>query len=147
MRVKLDDENWMELNPKSARIVRLHLAGKTVLQQTEEGLGSGSYLMFPWVNRVEKNPFLPVQGDYFDGNGLPLHGLYVDDQRDITISPFENGLKVELVPQKIVEGVPKFREFYTLSKGTLRVEILVEDTPNVTLPFCFGYHPYLQIDQ
>jgi galactose mutarotase-like enzyme len=54
---------------------------------------------------------------------------------------------VELVAQKVVEGVPKFREVFTLSKGVLRVEILVEDSPNVTLPFAFGYHPYLQIDK
>ena len=34
MRVKLDNENWMELNPKSGRIVRLMLRGKTIIQQT-----------------------------------------------------------------------------------------------------------------
>lgn len=34
MRVKLDNENYMELNPKSGRIVQLYLEGKTVLQQT-----------------------------------------------------------------------------------------------------------------
>ncbi len=123
MRVKLDDENYFDFHTKSGRISRLHLAGKTVLLQTDEGTGSGCFLMFPWVNRVETNPFLPVSSEYYDGNGLPLHGLYVNDQRDITVSPVEGAIKVELVPQKTVEGVPKFKEVYTLSKGELKVEV------------------------
>jgi galactose mutarotase-like enzyme len=102
--------------------------------------------MFPWVNRIEENPFLPVESEHFDGNGIPLHGLYVNDQREITVSPSENTVTVELIAQKVVEGVPKFRELYTLSKGSLRVEIFVEHSENVALPVCFGYHPYLQID-
>lgn len=102
--------------------------------------------MYPWVNRVEVNPFLPVQSEYFDGNGIPLHGLYVNDKRDITVTPSADGITIELVPQLVVEGVPKFRETYYLSKGNLRVKIIVDNPETASLPFCFGYHPYLQID-
>lgn len=67
--------------------------------------------MFPWVNRVEENPFLPVKSEYFDGNGLPLHGLYVNAKRDIitTSSPTNDRIFVEIHPQLNVEGVPKFK--------------------------------------
>jgi hypothetical protein len=57
MKVKLDAQNYLVLNSVSGRIQELHLSGVTVMKQNEEGLGSGNYLMFPWVNRVEKNPF------------------------------------------------------------------------------------------
>jgi hypothetical protein len=112
----------MRLNPISGRIIELHLAGKTVLVETDKGTGSGCFLMYPWVNRVEENPFLPVQSEYFDGNGLPIHGLYVNDKRDITmLAPSHEYVVVDLVAQKTVNKVPKFKERFTLSKGTLKV--------------------------
>lgn len=72
--------------------------------------------------------------------------MYVNDTREITVSPIEQGISVELIPTKIVEGVPKFKEHYLLTKGALRVSISAQKTEEVKLPFCFGYHPYLEID-
>lgn len=61
MRVRLDAENSMVLDTNSGRIRELQLSGKVVMRQSDEGTGSGNFLMFPWVNRVEVNPFLPVE--------------------------------------------------------------------------------------
>ena len=33
-----------------------------------------------------------------------------------------------------------------LSKGRLHQKIKIHNSGNEKLPFCFGYHPYLQID-
>ena len=46
-----------------------------------------------------------------------------------------------------MEGVPKFKEQYILTKGALRTSISVQKTEEIKLPFCFGYHPYLEIDK
>lgn len=37
--------------------------------------------MFPWVNRVEHNPYSNNKYAHFDDNGLPLHGLSVNSPR------------------------------------------------------------------
>ena len=34
--------------------------------------------MYPWVNRVEKNPYTDKESPFKDGNGIPLHGFYVN---------------------------------------------------------------------
>lgn len=61
MRVRLDAENSMVLDTNSGRIRELQLSGKVVMRQSDGGTGSGNFLMFPWVNRVEVNSFLPVE--------------------------------------------------------------------------------------
>lgn len=61
MRVRLDAENSLVVDTQSGRIRELQLHGKVVLKQRDEGTGSGNFTMFPWVNRVEVNPFLPVE--------------------------------------------------------------------------------------
>lgn len=61
MRVRLDADNSLILDTNSGRIRELQLSGKVVMRQSDEGTGSGNFLMFPWVNRVEVNPFLPVE--------------------------------------------------------------------------------------
>ena len=79
--------------------------------------------MYPWVNRVEQNPF-PIESEYKDGNGIPLHGLYVNDKREITVKPLSaDSIIVEMVPTLSVEGVPKFKEFYELRRNSLTVRI------------------------
>jgi len=43
-------------------------------------LGDGSYLMFPWVNRIRDQNIdnFMVESIFKDGNGIPLHGLYAN---------------------------------------------------------------------
>ena len=60
MKVELDENNYIIIDPElGCRIQELKLGGKTVIKYDEkEGfLGSGSYLMFPWVNRIVGNPY------------------------------------------------------------------------------------------
>ena len=86
MKIKVNEENYLVLDPKiGARVLELKLAGKKIIKGELHGLGNSSYLMFPWVNRIETVPFLNVQHPYTDSNGLPIHGLYVDSPRNVTI--------------------------------------------------------------
>ena len=53
MKVKIDEGNYIILRPElGGRILELKLGGKEIIRGYEEGLGNGSYLMYPWVNRV-----------------------------------------------------------------------------------------------
>jgi hypothetical protein len=61
------------------------LLGKLIIRDHNNGLGSGSYLMYPWVNRIEENPFPGIKPPYHDQNGTALHGFYVDEERNATI--------------------------------------------------------------
>ena len=104
--------------------------------------------MFPWVNRIEKVPFPNVQHIYKDGNGIPLHGLYVDSPRKVQISTISaDSIGIELTPEVSFVDVPPFTETFILSKGKLHQTIKVHPSVQEKLPFCFGYHPYLQINQ
>lgn len=40
-----------------------------------------------------------------------------------------------------------FIEVYTLKRGSLSVVFEVIENEHDKSPFCFGYHPYLQIDE
>jgi hypothetical protein len=65
--------------------MKLVLGGVTVIEAKEpfDDLGSGSYLMYPWVNRLEK-PQAPYSPQFIDGNGLPLHGIVVNTPMSIS---------------------------------------------------------------
>ena len=60
------------------------LEGETVIQaqQPFADMGSGSFLMYPWVNRIEEaQPNLPPEN--YDGNGFPIHGMMVNTKKKI----------------------------------------------------------------
>jgi hypothetical protein len=87
MKVGVDEQNYVVFDPKiGARIIELRLAGRVIIKGEYNGLGNADYLMFPWVNRIEKVPY-QAEHPYTDGNGLPIHGLYVDSPRNITVFP------------------------------------------------------------
>lgn len=123
MKIAIDGDNYLVLNPDSGRLTHVTLGGNTVLTQNEDGLGAGNYLMYPWVNRVEKNPFT-IESEYKDGNNIPLHGLFVNNNREITVKPLSaNSIIVEMMPSLSVEGVPQFKEFYELKHNSLTIRI------------------------
>jgi len=54
MLLKLDSDNYLILDiEKGGRILELKLIGKIIIKANSTDLGSGNYLMYPWVNRVE----------------------------------------------------------------------------------------------
>ncbi len=64
-----------------AKILYLALDGVTVIDDknrtSDAFVASGSYLMYPWVNRLDKYH----KTEFKDGAGLPLHGLYCSAPR------------------------------------------------------------------
>jgi hypothetical protein len=66
----------------------LTLGGKKIIQfiENEGFLGSGSYLMFPWVNRIVESPYSKIfEHQFADSKGYPLHGLYANAKREVKV--------------------------------------------------------------
>lgn len=130
MKVKVDESNYVIFNPQiGGRVIELKLAGKQIIKGKYHGLDNSSYLMFPWVNRIEKVPYPNIEHPYKDGNGLPIHGLYVDSPRNATIfSISEESIGIEMTPEVKYPDIPSFTETFTLTKGKFHQKIKVHNT-------------------
>lgn len=124
------------------KVMLLKLDGVTVIQADPTGsfLGSGSYLMYPWVNRVEKYH----KKEFEDGAGLPLHGLYATRKRNLDRSATADAATLVLTCEDFDEAYPKFKETFVLTTNSLTINFESEATEKDVL--CFGYHPYLQLN-
>jgi len=124
---------------KGAKLIKLVLLDPiintphTIIQDPttdQDYLCGGSYLMFPWVGRLEKpeitledGTILKVDPVFKDGNGLPLHALVANKPRKV-LSQTANTLSVALVerlPADWAPHFPIFSETFTLEKSRLIV--------------------------
>lgn len=93
-----------------------------------EFLGSGSYLMFPWVGRLESTTFkfeggtFDIEPVFKDQNDLPIHGLYVSMARRV-IAKGPSFVKME--PISIDPRFPSFTETFRFNTN-LQLEITLE---------------------
>lgn len=110
MKVKIDEQNYVIFNPQiGGRIIELRLAGKQIIKGQYKELSNGNYLMFPWVNRIEKVPYANIEHPYKDDNSLPIHGLYVDSPRNATVfSISEGNIGIQMTPEIKYPEVPEF---------------------------------------
>lgn len=82
MKLQVDQDNLVVLDlERGGRIIELVLAGRLIIKGDAEDTGSGNFLLYPWVNRIEKSPFEDMDIPYKDAQGLPLHGFYVNEPR------------------------------------------------------------------
>ena len=117
---------------------------------------SGSFLMYPWVNRLESDTFggdIKLIPDYRDGNGVILHGLFSACEREI-IEIKENYMVLKVKDyekayekNEFLRKFPKFIEHFILNEHSLSVltEFLPIDNDD-SMSFSYGYHPYIQLD-
>ena len=144
MQIKLDQDNyfWCELEC-GGRITQLVLAGHLIIKAGEDksDLGSGIFLMFPWISKVPQSPYdLALLNQY--------HGFVMNTKREVIEKRQENG-QIRLSMRQAVQrqNQHNFIETYVLSKNSLKIMFRVLINEKDKNPFCFGYHPYLQIDQ
>lgn len=118
-------------------------------------LGGGSYLMYPWVNRLRsteiklKDDKLTVEPKFKDGNGLPLHGLFANTPRKV-VQEAENILEVSTVDsyKPYDAHFPNFCEKFILEEDRLHIETVFDGDSSKKYPlhFAYGYHPYVGLD-
>ncbi|CAD8152684.1 unnamed protein product [Paramecium octaurelia] len=126
---------------KNGKILELWLSGHLIIEgnESDDILGNGCYLMYPWVNRLsDKN----VQCQFRDSNGYPLHGLYVNAERQI-LEGKEN--QTCLTPKDHDQQQSHFTETYTFTKeNQLSLQFNIFDKQG--LEYGIGYHPYFNFE-
>ncbi|CAD8203752.1 unnamed protein product [Paramecium pentaurelia] len=126
---------------KNGKILELWMSGHLIIEgkEFEDVLGNGCYLMYPWVNRLsDKN----VQHKFHDSNGYPLHGLYVNTEREILE---ENQNQICLIPKDREQQQSHFQEIYTFIKDN-QISIEFNISNNQDLEYGIGYHPYFNFE-
>lgn len=125
--------------------------------QNNHFLADGSYLMFPWVGRINSENYLrnldenlSWQFPFKESNNFPLHGLLVNQPRKIvekTKDTIKFAFEENSTTKVIFRHFPKVLEKYTLSNSKISLELEFENSTEKILYFNFGYHPYLQLNQ
>ncbi|TGM23821.1 aldose 1-epimerase [Leptospira meyeri] len=117
---------------------------------------SGSFLMFPWVNRLEPNPwarepFYPSTHWLTDGNGIPLHGLYHNLPRHLVREEITDGVAYAEFEMEIpttwkgsLLSQIKVKECYQLFPSELKVIYRLTNGSDTEFPFALGIHPYFR---
>lgn len=109
---------------------------------------SGNFLLYPWVNRLEKQEIVlkdkifSLENSTKDELSRPIHGLYFDKKRKI-ISLSKNTAIIE--PIEFLEEFPQFQETYRLNENQLSIKIEFTNKSSLVQEFSFGYHPYLRL--
>lgn len=127
--------------------------------EKEPFFSSGSYLMYPWVNR-HADDRIRLGEEWIslssigtkDKNGYPSHGLVYSWKRRI-VRKTNNSIEFELYPEEVLSdsslGKVIVREIYSLWR-ILDEEVLTLKTSFLNLNsypfrFCYGYHPYFRM--
>jgi aldose 1-epimerase len=120
---------------------------------------SGSFLMFPWVNRLNPNPwakapFYPSTHWLTDGNGLSLHGLYHNLSRQIvaelTTNKESRASFCFILPDEWKHtqlSQIKIIETFVLSDSELKIEYTVQNMSDSDFEFALGIHPYFSLGE
>lgn len=111
--------------------------------------GSGSFWMFPWVNRLESeniptpSGFISIQAKHKDSLGSSIHGLIYDTPRKTTsVTPTQ----ITIEPIEQLKLFPEFQETYTfVSEKELEIKLRFRNHSKIDQYFSFGYHPYLTL--
>ncbi len=155
----LNHKSKLELDLKNgAQIEKLELeteSGKLIsvvskFDKTKDFFLTGNFLMFPWVNRLEKDIIKFNNQNIFlnpkkkDQNGFLIHGNFFDKKREI-INLKNKFLSIK--PILYQENFPIFRENYFLEKNFCEFEIEFFNSSDIEQIFAFGYHPYLSLNQ
>ncbi|AOP36008.1 aldose epimerase [Leptospira tipperaryensis] len=121
---------------------------------------SGSYLMFPWVNRHTAHTI--QLGEEFisltelgtkDSKGYPSHGLAYSWRRRI-LDHTDHSLLLELIPDESIALTPlskiRVREEYSLhtisDEEVLTLRTFFQNENTAPFRFCYGYHPYFRMN-
>jgi aldose 1-epimerase len=119
---------------------------------------SGSFLMFPWVNRLEPNPwarepFYPSTHWLTDGNGIPLHGLYHNLPRQLLEEKQgeeQSHVSFSFVLPSEWEGTNlsqiRLIESFVLTDSELKIKYILENESDADIfSFALGIHPYFRL--
>ncbi|MBM9578700.1 aldose 1-epimerase [Leptospira sp. 201903070] len=148
--------SWIWKHPKSGKNLEI-LAG---YDPKERFFSSGSFLMYPWVNRHTSDriafgeEFISLENSGTkDSKGYPSHGLAYSWRRRI-IDHTDHSVFLELIPDETFSLTPlskiRVREEYSLqtisNEEVLTLRTFFQNENLVPFRFCYGYHPYFRMN-
>lgn len=121
----------------------------------------GIPLLYPWANRLSGNGY-PLDGGAVtltpgvdgvrgDANGLPMHGVLAAYPGWLVTEHTENRLTAELdfgAQPRLLASFPFPHVLtldVTLADRALTVQTTVTPTTGVSVPLCYGFHPYFTV--
>jgi galactose mutarotase-like enzyme len=114
---------------------------------------SGSYLLYPWVNRIAnrliqyRQKSILLDPPICDENQYPIHGLFFSTKRiPLKVEETDMESSVLLSSEWNHPKFPVFTETFTLYPDRLQILTKFENTTTSTQYFSYGYHPYFQLD-
>lgn len=125
-----------------------------------DGKTMGIPLLYPWANRLGGLDYdvdgtvvrlTPGEdGVRVDGNGAPIHGVLAAYPGWVVTAQTANSVTaaVDYDQPKLLAVFPfphRLTQTVTLADRRLVVETVVTPTTDVSVPLCFGYHPYLRL--
>ncbi|GBF49815.1 aldose 1-epimerase domain protein [Leptospira ryugenii] len=128
-------------------------------KENDPFFASGSFLMFPWVNRLDPNPwarepFFPSTQWLTDGNGLSLHGLYhslprtiLSETGDTNSRSLSLGFEIPEEWKGTALGKQVVVETYHLNQHALGIEYSIRNDSDSEFLFSLGIHPYFSFGQ
>ncbi|MBM9501798.1 aldose 1-epimerase [Leptospira sp. 201903071] len=148
--------SWIWKHPESGKNLEI-IAG---YDPAERFFSSGSYLMYPWVNRHSSDHI--TLGEEFislkdlgskDNKGYPSHGLAYSWRRSV-LDRTDHSVFLELIPDESLSLTPlgkiRVREEYSLhtvsNEEILTLRTFFQNENLVPFRFCYGYHPYFRIN-
>ncbi|BBY63437.1 aldose 1-epimerase [Mycolicibacterium helvum] len=121
----------------------------------------GIPLLYPWANRLSANEYgvdggavtlTPgVGGVRTDEHGLPMHGVLAGNPSWLVTDHSESRLTADLdfgAQPRLLASFPFPHVLtldVTLADRALTVQTTVTPTTAVSVPLCYGFHPYLTI--
>lgn len=127
------------------------------------GHTTGIPLLAPWANRLAESSYrvgskvvdLSKLSLHRDGNGLPIHGLFVGrsgwELASVKGQPGSASLVATFdaaADEAVMEAFPFPHELavgFTVSPGRLMVSTTVTATGRRAVPISFGWHPYFRL--
>lgn len=126
-----------------------------------EPLLAGNPFLFPWANRLQSDVYyFQKQGHSVDpllrdANGLPLHGLMLDQLwTDFSAEAGQNFVRLDSrfcldKTHRVYQSFP-FRQdiviSYVLRSESLHIRTVIVNKGDGPLPLSFGFHPYFRCD-
>jgi aldose 1-epimerase len=123
---------------------------------------AGIPLLAPWANRLDGESYLANGWRYFlnsalgnlryDSNRLPIHGLVLFTDRWEMIRQDAASVTSRLEFWRVPEWMAQFpfahaiEMTHRLRRGSLEIELSVENICDEPLPLCVGFHPYLRLE-
>lgn len=145
LRFKIPNENQTE--KRSSEWVDVVYGYKN----SESFFSSGSFLMFPWTNRMLPNSFYPndiSKKDFpstsfqMDSNGLPIHGTIYQNSWEI----IEGKNRLDLLYEDFSgKRSCRLSQDFELGENEIKIHLEIDNLFPESWQFSVGYHPYFRL--